>query len=358
MKKTLREIADLIGAHLQGDENVLISGISGIVNAKAGDITFLHNAKYLEQAEKTNASAIVTSFDIANSAKPILKVKNPTFALNTLASLFSPQQSGPSKGLHPTVITGKAVSMGPETAIGAYVVIEDNVSIGRGVVIYPHSYIAYGSIIDEDTVIYSHVSIREKTVIGKRVIVHAGVVIGADGFGYDTINSVHHKIPHVGNVVIEDDVEIGANVTIDRARFDKTFIGRGTKIDNLVHIAHNVVIGKNCIIVAQVGISGSTIIGDNTVIAGQAGLAGHLTIGDNVIIGAQAGVTKSVPSKTFVSGYPARPHREAKKINAYVQQLPKLYKKVDALEAAVGASSFSGKKIHEKSADNKKRKNN
>lgn len=356
MKKTLREIADLIGAQIRGDENVFISGISGIVDAKAGDITFLHNAKYLEYVEKTNASAIVTSFDITNSSKPILKTENPSFALNLLASLFSPQKNEPKKGVNPTAIMGKNVHCGADVSIGAYVVIEEDVTIGKGVVIYPHSYIAQGSSVDEGTIIFSHVSIREKTIIGKRVIIHAGTVLGADGFGYDTIKNIHHKIPHLGNVVIEDDVEIGANVTIDRARFDKTLIGEGTKIDNLVHVAHNVIIGKHCLIVAQVGISGSTTIGNNTVIAGQAGVAGHLTIGDNVIVGAQAGVTKSIPSKTFVSGYPARPHRQATRINACIQQLPKLYKSVNELKASVRSLCATGKKSHEQSADHKKRK--
>ena len=189
--------------------------------------------------------------------------------------------------------------------------------------------------VGKDCIIYPHVSIRERITVGNRVIIHNGTVIGSDGFGFAKLRGIHHKIPQIGTVVIEDDVEIGANVTIDRARFDKTVIGRGTKIDNLVQIAHNVVIGENSIVVAQTGISGSTVVGKNVTLAGQAGLVGHIRIGDNAIVGAQAGVTKSVPPNSFVSGYPARPHQLAKRINAYIQKLPELFKKMSQLEKKV-----------------------
>lgn len=355
MKKTLKEIADLLGAEVIGDSGILISGISGIKEAQRGDITFLDSAKYLEYVDKTNASAIITSLEIKNTSKPIIKTDNSLFALTKLASLFSLQKDTVKRGVHPSAIVGKKVVIGPNVSIGPYVVIDDEVVIGQGCVIYPGVYIGYGTRIGEETILYPHVSIREQTSIGRRVIIHSSAVIGADGFGYHTIDKTHCKIPHIGCVVIEDDVEIGANVTIDRARFNKTFIGRGTKIDNLVQIAHNVIIGRNCFIVAQVGISGSTTIGDNTIIAGQAGLAGHLTIGDNVVIGAQAGVTKSIPSDTFVSGYPAQPHKQAAKINAHIQRLPHLYETVAGLKSRVDAIASKKKKSHGKSADNKKR---
>jgi UDP-3-O-[3-hydroxymyristoyl] glucosamine N-acyltransferase len=195
--------------------------------------------------------------------------------------------------------------------------------------------VGHHSKIGSDTLIYPNVSIREHVVIGSRVIIHSGTVIGCDGFGFATIEGLHYKIPQVGTVEIDDDVEIGANVTIDRARFDKTIIGRGTKIDNLVQIAHNVVVGENSIIVAQAGISGSTTIGRGATLAGQAGLVGHITIGEGAVVAAQAGVTKSVPAHTTVSGYPAKPHDIAKRVNACVQNLPRLYDIVAELKKKI-----------------------
>jgi UDP-3-O-[3-hydroxymyristoyl] glucosamine N-acyltransferase len=225
--------------------------------------------------------------------------------------------------------------LGKDVAIGPYVVVEDNVSIGDKSIIYAGCFIGHHTRIGRDTFIYPHVSIRERISIGNRVIIHCGTVIGSDGFGFATIKGLHHKIPQIGTVQIGDDVEIGANVTIDRARFDKTVIGNGTKIDNLVQIAHNVIIGENSIIVAQAGISGSTTIGKGVTLAGQAGLVGHITIGDGAVVAAQAGVTKSVPPNVTVSGYPARQHDAAKKVNACVQNLPKLYAKVEELKKKI-----------------------
>lgn len=210
--------------------------------------------------------------------------------------------------------------------------VEDNAQIGDQTILYAGVYVGQQVKIGANCVIYPHVSVRERVIIGNRVIIHNGAVIGSDGFGYASVAGMHQKIPQIGTVVIEDDVEIGANVTIDRARFDKTMIGRGTKIDNLVQIAHNVVIGENSIIVAQAGISGSTVIGKNVTVAGQAGIVGHISIGDDAVVAAQAGVTKSVPPRTCVSGYPAKPHNVAKRINAYVQRLPELFLKVSEIE--------------------------
>jgi len=215
------------------------------------------------------------------------------------------------------------------------VVGEDNVAIGDKSVIHASSFIGHNSTIGSEALIYMHVSIRERIFIGNRVIIHSGTVIGSDGFGFATLRGLHHKIPQIGTVVVEDDVEIGANVTIDRARFDKTIIGRGTKIDNLVQIAHNVTVGENCIIVAQAGVSGSTVLGNNVLLAGQAGLVGHINIGDGAVVAAQAGVTKSIPPNTKVSGYPAKPHETAKKVNACLQRLPQLVEKVKELQKKV-----------------------
>jgi len=331
MNKTVKEIAEFIKGKVVGNENTIIRGFSGIKEAKEGDITFLANPRYISFLETTQASAIITTPDIKSSHKTLIHVENPSLAFAQLLSLITPQKIKP-KGIHPTVILGKNVNIEKDVAIGAYTVIEDNVSIGKGTVIYPHCFIGYESKIGDDCLIYPFVSIRERIIIGNRVIIHSGTVVGSDGFGFVTIEGVHHKIPQVGIVEIADDVEIGANVTIDRARFDKTFIGKGTKIDNLVQIAHNVVIGENCLIVAQVGISGSTTLGKNVILAGQVGVVGHIHIGDGAVVAAQSGVSKSVPAHTEVWGYPAKPFGEAKRINACVQRLPLLYKKIEELK--------------------------
>lgn len=332
MRKTLKEIAGFIGGEVVGDENVVITGVCGIKEAGAGDITFLANPRYFSLLETTQASAIITSRDIKEAGKPIIRTENPSLAFAKMVSLLQPQDISHPKGIHPTAIISKNALLGKNAAVGPYAVIEDSASVGDNTVIYAGCYVGCNTRIGKDTLIYPHVSIRERIVIGDRVIIHSGTVIGSDGFGFATLEGVHHKIPQIGTVVIEDDVEIGANVTIDRARFDKTVIGKGTKIDNLVQIAHNVAIGENSIIVAQAGISGSTVIGSGVTLAGQAGLVGHITIGDGAIVAAQAGVTKSVPANTLVSGYPAKPHNIAKRINACVQNLPKLYDTVALLK--------------------------
>lgn len=335
MQKTLKEIAKIIDGEIVGDSDILITGVSGIKEAREGDITFLANPKYLPFIEKTQASAIVTSRDIKNASKAIIRTQDPSFAFTKILSSFAPCEATHPKGIHPTAILGKDVKLGRNTAVGPYSVIEDNVSIGDDTVIYANSYIGHNTEIGNDTLIYPNVSVRERVYIGNRVIIHSGTVIGSDGFGFATINGKHHKIPQIGTVVIEDDVEIGANVTIDRARFDKTLIGKGTKIDNLVQIAHNVVIGENSIIVAQAGISGSTTIGKNVTLAGQSGLVGHITVGDGATVAAQGGVTKSVPPNTLVSGYPAKPHEIAKRVNACVQNLPRLYNTIAELKKRI-----------------------
>lgn len=335
MRKTLREIAALIDGEVIGDADVIITGISGIKEARAGDITFLANPRYQPLLETTQASAVITSRDIKPALKPIIRTENPSLAFAKIVSLIEPRDVKHPKGIHPTALIGKGAILGKDVAIGAYTVIEDGVLIGDNAVIYAGCYLGCRSKIGRDTLIYPHVSIREGVVIGERVIIHSGTVIGADGFGFATLDGIHHKIPQIGTVVIEDDVEIGANVSVDRARFDKTVIGKGTKIDNLVQIAHNVIIGENSIIVAQAGISGSTVIGKGVTLAGQAGLVGHITIGDGAVVAAQAGVTKSVPANTLVSGYPAKPHPIAKRINACVQNLPKLYETVALLKKKI-----------------------
>lgn len=335
MRKTLAEIAKFIDGEIIGDAGTVITGICGIKEAKSGDLTFVANPKYLSLMENTQASAIITSRDIKFAPKPIIRTENPSLAFAKMVSFIAPTEAIHFTGIHATAIIGKNVKLGKEVALGPYVIIDDEVTIGDKAIIYGGCYIGHHSNIGSETLIYPHVSIRERISIGNRVIIHSGTVIGSDGFGFATVKGLHHKIPQIGTVVIEDDVEIGANVTIDRARFDKTVIGKGTKIDNLVQIAHNVMVGENSIIVAQTGISGSTVVGKNVMLAGQAGLVGHINIGDGVIVAAQAGVTKSVPANTKVSGYPAKPHETAKKVNACLQRLPQLVEKVKELQKKI-----------------------
>jgi len=335
MQKTLKEIAELIEGEVVGNESIVITGVCGIKEACEGDITFVANPKYIGYIETTRATAIITSREITSAIKPIIRTEDPSLAFAKILSFVAPNEVSHPQGIHPSAILGKNVKLGKGVALGPYAVIEDNVSIGEGTIIYAGCYVGHHTNIGKGALLYPNVSIRERITIGSRVIIHSGTVVGSDGFGFATIKGIHHKIPQIGTVVIEDDVEIGANVTIDRARFDKTFIGRGTKIDNLVQIAHNVIIGENSIIVAQAGISGSTTIGKGATLAGQAGLVGHISIGDGAVVAAQAGVTKSVPANTTVSGYPAKPHETARRVNACLQNLPKLYAKVEGLKKKI-----------------------
>ncbi|MFA4989356.1 MAG: UDP-3-O-(3-hydroxymyristoyl)glucosamine N-acyltransferase [Candidatus Omnitrophota bacterium] len=336
MRKTLKEIAQLIQGEVIGDGSSVITGVSGIKEARAGDITFLANAKYAPLLATTAASAVIISRDTEPPAScAVIRTENPSLAFARVISLIVPAEIKHYKGIHPSVVLGKDVKLGKDVGIGPYVVIGDNAQVGDKTVIYPGCFIGQDTKVGNSVLIYSNVSVRERVAIGNNVIIHSGTVIGSDGFGFIEVSGKHHKIPQVGTVEIGDDVEIGANVTIDRARFDKTVIGRGTKIDNLVQIAHNVVIGQDCLIVAQVGISGSTVIGNNVILAGQAGLVGHITVGDNAIVTAQSGVSKSIPAGAMFSGYPARPFQENQRAHAYVHNLPKLFDTVKELKKKI-----------------------
>ncbi len=335
MKFTLKEIAEIVEGHLCGNPDTVITGISGIKEARQGDITFLANSKYSYLMKTTKASAVITAQDVEVGDKDIIRTDNPSLAFTRVVELVAPNGVRHPQGIHPTAIIAKSAKIGKNVAVGAYAIIEHEVEIGDDTIIYGGCYIGHHSQIGKQCLIYPHVAVRERSEIGNRVIVHCGAVIGSDGFGFATVKGVQKKIPQIGSVLVEDDVEIGANVTIDRARFDKTIIGRGTKIDNLVQIAHNVVIGENCIIVAQAGISGSTVLGERVIVAGQAGIVGHVNIGDGAIIAAQAGVTKEVPPRTKVSGYPAKPHDTSKRVNACVQRLPAMYKRIKELEEKI-----------------------
>src|SRR3989338_5988588 len=293
MKKTLAEISEFVGGEVVGNGDLIITGICGIKEAKEGDLTFVANSKYFSLLDQTSASAIITPRGMNVPGKSIIRTDNPSLAFASIITKFIKEKTHLSRGIHKTAIIADDAHIGRDVSIGPYTVIDQGASIGDHSIIYSGCYIGYRTTIGENCLIYPNVMIREEISIGNRVIINGGAVIGSDGFGFINVNGVHEKIPQIGTVVIEDDVEIGANVTIDRARFDKTFIGRGTKIDNLVQIAHNVVIGEDCIIVAQVGISGSSHIKKKVTLAGQSGIAGHLTVGEGAVVASQSGVVKS-----------------------------------------------------------------
>jgi len=318
-----------------------VRNIRSAEEAGEGDLTFILNRKFRPLLEKTKASCAVVPEDIEDTPCPVVKCRNPNLAIKKAVELFMPGYIPHPETLHKTACVGKDVKLGKDVALGAYAVIEDNVGIGDGTVIYAHSYIGRGTKIGNNSIIYPNVTVRENIKIGNRVIIHSGSVIGGDGFGYEQTPEGHVKIPHIGNVVIEDDVELGACVTVDRAKFAHTKIGRGTKVDNLVQIAHNVIIGQNCIIVAQCGISGSCKVGNNVMIAGQVGLVDHIEIGDNSLVGAQAGLMKSVPAGSIVWGSPARPIKKMKIAYALRDKLPVIYARLKAIEKKVGIKESS-----------------
>ena len=321
----LSELAARIGGELKGGD-VEITGISGIDNAGKGDITFVSNPKYFSKLKETSASAVIVGEGI-NVGIPCVVSKNPYLSFAKALSVLREPPKRPAKGISKMAVV-ESSGIPASVSIGAFSYISKNVKIGENAVIMPQVFIGEGSEIGDNAFIYPNVTARERTKIGRNVIIHSGTVIGSDGYGYVTDKGIHKKIPQTGNVIIEDDVEIGSNTSIDRAAIESTIIGQGTKIDNLVHIAHNVKIGKNCLILGQVGLAGSAEIGDNTTIASQGGVGGHLKIGKNVTIAARGGVIKDVEDGEVVSGFPARKHSEMMKVYAAMMKLPELVKEL------------------------------
>ena len=335
----LAEIAEMLGGSVEGDAEIEISGVAGLGEAAKGDISFLANPKYAAQVATTKASAVIVPRDWDRPAKCVLvRCDNSDHAFAEVAERFYEPVPAPKPGIHPSAVVAESAELGEGVSVGANSTIEEGVAIGANTVVSANCYIGYKTTIGENSYLYPQVSTREFTEIGDRVIIHNGTVVGSDGFGYAVQeDGSRSKIPQIGKVVIEDDVEIGANVAIDRARFGKTKIGKGTKIDNLVQIAHNVVIGEHSVLCGQSGISGSTTVGSKCIMAGQAGLAGHLEVGDGAIIGAQAGVIKDVAARDFVVGSPAMNHVQTKKMVANMITLPRLKDKVKQLESDVAA---------------------
>ncbi len=331
MKKKLKELAEWVGGTIVGDGEIEISGLGSIDEAESGQITFIADAKHLPKLETTKASAILISKEVSSSPKPLIIVPNPRLAFVKILNLFFAklyQSKGidPNAQISPTAILGRNVTIYPFVYIGDRCRIEDRVTL------YPGVYLGEDSSIGEDSILYPNVTVYPGSIIGKRVILHGGVVIGADGFGYVKDGNKNVKIPQVGGVIIEDDVEVGANSTIDRAALGRTIIRRGTKIDNLVMVAHNVEIGEDSIIVAQVGIAGSTKIGKNVILAGQVGVINHLEIGDNVMVGPQSGVAQNLPAHQVFTGSPAIPHREWLRSTALFSKLPEMKRLLSEME--------------------------
>jgi len=337
MTLTVRELAESSSGEVAGDASLTINGAASLAEATPGEITFYGNPRYLAAFRKTRASAAFVPQDFEEQIVPAqIRVASPSKAFEQVVLRFAPQPIVFPPGIHPSAIVAGDASLGKEIVVGAHAVIEPGVRLGDGTRIGANSYVGYESTIGERCVIYPNVTIRERSRIGNRVIIHSGVVIGSDGFGFEMGAAGHKKVPQIGIVQIDDDVEIGANTTIDRARFGRTWIQEGVKIDNLVQVAHNVVIGKYSIIVAQVGIAGSVRIGSGVVIGGQAGIIGHIEIDDGTMIGAQTGVSKSLHGGTWWAT-PAAPLKESLDQLAWVRRLGKLFERVKALEKKRGS---------------------
>ncbi|MCK4728589.1 MAG: UDP-3-O-(3-hydroxymyristoyl)glucosamine N-acyltransferase, partial [Desulfobacterales bacterium] len=330
MEFPVRKIAELVRGEVVGDGDFIIRGVAPFENAGPDDITFAASASYKKRVDETRAAAVIVSHEVCESKKILVRVENPSLALAKVSTLFHPV-CRPVIGISQDAHVGKDFKYGIDVSVYPCVFIGDYVTLGDRVTLYPGVVVANGVAIGDDVVVYPNVSILERCQIGSRVVIHAGSVIGSDGFGFASDGDRYYKIPQVGTVRIDDDVEIGACNAIDRATFGRTWIKRGVKIDNLVHIAHNVVVGEDTVLVAQVGISGSVTIGNHAILAGQAGVAEHVTIGNGVTIGARAGVNKSIQDGQIVSGFPGMPHRLWLKASSIIPKLPDMKKKIREL---------------------------
>jgi UDP-3-O-[3-hydroxymyristoyl] glucosamine N-acyltransferase len=333
---TLAELAALVGGSVEGDPQLVITGVSGLQEAQSGEITFVAQQKYLRLLKTAKASAVI--LDRAMPAdRPAIRVDQPYRAFATLLTCFYPRPR-PHVGIMAPVVIGERVHLGQEVTLLPFVTLCDDVTIGDRVVLYPGVFVGPGSSIGDDTVLQANVTIYDRVTIGRRVTIHAGAVIGADGFGYvQGPDGHHHKIPQVGGIRIEDDVEIGANECIDRGTLGETLIRRGTKIDNLVHIAHNVEVGEDNLLLAQVGISGSCRLGTHVTLAGQVGVIDHVHIGDHATVIAQAGIARDVEPRAIVAGSVAMPHHLWRRLQAASPRLPELLRTVAALERRISA---------------------
>ena len=333
MKKTVKELAQFLGGTVIGDENREISDVKGLAEAGSDDISFAVEP-YTEYLPQVHAGAVITEKEYPAGNNTLVLVENPRLAFSKLLELFHPRQSV-EQGIHSTAVVDESAKIGENTAVMAYAVIGKNVRIGAGSVVYPYVFIGDNVTIGANAAIYPGAVIMENTVMGDNAVIRAHAVIGGEGFGFATKDGKHTRIPQIGNVTIGDDVEIGACTTIDNGTLGSTKVGRGTKIDNLVHLGHNVEIGEDCFVIAQTGIAGSTKVGNHVTFAGQTGCTGHITIGDNVTFAGKSGIVGNVASNTINAGFPARPHIEWSRTQVYIKKLPDLAKTVKALEKRI-----------------------
>ncbi len=328
----------MTGGELIGDGTQAITGVASLGDASAGKIAFFSVQRYMPLLRETRASAVFVPIDFREEIRPAqIRVANPSKAFEKVVLHFAPAPVRFAAGIHPTAVIALDAKLGADVSIQAYVVIESGVTVGNKTVIGANSYIGHETVIGPDCMIYPRVTIRERNILGARVTIHSGAVIGADGFGFEIVNNRHKKVPQVGIVQIDDDVEIGANTAIDRARFGRTWIQEGAKIDNLVQIAHNVVVGKHAIIAGQAGIAGSSRLGDYVMVGGQVGITGHVEISEGVSLGAKTGVSKSILDKGAIWwGVPAQPIRRMHEQLAWIRRLGQFFERLKAIEKKLG----------------------
>jgi UDP-3-O-[3-hydroxymyristoyl] glucosamine N-acyltransferase len=332
---TAAEIAQLLGGQVSGDASILLSGFAPADRAQPGDLTFAENENYFVRAEQSAASAIIIDGAFTSEHKVLIRVANSRIAFAKVLPLFFPEPSF-SPGIHSSAVISDSAEIDPSAHIGPHCVVCEKARIGPGSVLQGGNHVGANVTLGEDVILFPRAVIYPGTEIGNRVRIHSGAVIGADGFGYVLDAGSHLKVPQIGNVIIRDDVEIGANVTIDRGALGPTIIGKGTKIDNLVQVGHNVTLGEHCLLVSQTGIAGSTKLGNYVVMGGQVGVAGHLKIGNRVSVTAQSGIMHNIPDGEKWMGSPAQPDRQAKRQIIAMHQLPELLRRVAELEKKLG----------------------
>ncbi len=335
-QKTLGELAEYVGGRVCGDPNVLIRAASTLGRANEGDISFLTNRKYEKQLKTTKASAVIVGREATNSSVPLLVAEDPYYAFMQVMVLLHGHRKHKKVGISPRASISDSAKVGADCHIHDFVTIADEARIGDGCIVYPGAFIGHGVQIGNDSIIYANVTVYDGCKIGNRVIINANSTIGEDGFGYATYKGVHHKIPQIGAVVIEDDVEIGACCGIERGTLGDTVVGQGSKLGDLVAIGHGTRIGPYCLLVAQVGIAGSTTLGHHCVVGGQVGIVGHVSIGNNVTIAAQAGVINNIPDGKVVAGAPAIDAGQARRAYGIIQYLPELRQSIRTLQSQIG----------------------
>lgn len=330
----LGDLARLVQGDLSSMADMEIEGAASLEDAGPQDITFAVEQKLLKLARATRAAAVIVPQDFPELSKPVIRVQSPRLAWATILEAFAPRAEVPL-GVHDSATVGDDVVLGKDVSVQAHVFVGARTRLGDRVVLYPGAYVGEDVTIGENTIVYPNAVIRERVRVGRNCIIHPGVVLGADGFGFVTTSSGHRKVQHIGTVVVEDDVEIGANTTVDRATTGVTLVGRGTKIDNLVQLGHNVEVGPECLIVALSGVAGSSSLQRRVTLAGQSGVAGHLSVGAGSVVASRGLVAKDTPPRSFVSGYPARPHAENMRMLAAQHRLPALIKDFAELKRQV-----------------------